>query len=228
MIKVEEGAQQTNAYQENRNLLLEDAHADSIPGLEIEANDVRCTHGATVGQVDRDQLFYLMARGLSRAEAERLSCAASSGPARPRRAGAGARGPRRGARGADPSGVGSASRPSPRARRSAPSSAPSRSPSTRTGPRSTPGTSSGAPASTSRVAHLLLSRPPGEPRDQARARSGSSRTDRDLVQRGEGVHSLGSTLELPGRLCAAQHEHGEQRALSGESRRSLRRAGAGT
>jgi Fe-S cluster assembly protein SufD len=43
-----------------------------IPGLEILANDVRCTHGATVGQVDRDQLFYLMARGLSRAEAERL------------------------------------------------------------------------------------------------------------------------------------------------------------
>jgi Fe-S cluster assembly protein SufD len=73
MIKVEKDAQRTNAYQENRNLLLsERAHADSIPGLEIEANDVRCTHGATVGQVDRDQLFYLMARGLSRGEAERL------------------------------------------------------------------------------------------------------------------------------------------------------------
>jgi len=73
MIKVEKDAQRTNAYQENRNLLLSDeAHADSIPGLEIEANDVRCTHGATVGQVDRDQLFYLMARGLSRGEAERL------------------------------------------------------------------------------------------------------------------------------------------------------------
>jgi len=73
MIKVEKNAQRTNAYQENRNLLLsEKAHADSIPGLEIEANDVRCTHGATVGQVDRDQLFYLMARGLSRGEAERL------------------------------------------------------------------------------------------------------------------------------------------------------------
>jgi Fe-S cluster assembly protein SufD len=73
MIKVEKEAQRTNAYQENRNLLLsEKAHADSIPGLEIEANDVRCTHGATVGQVDRDQLFYLMARGLSRGEAERL------------------------------------------------------------------------------------------------------------------------------------------------------------
>jgi len=73
MIKVEKDAQRTNAYQENRNLLLSDkAHADSIPGLEIEANDVRCTHGATVGQVDRDQLFYLMARGLSRGEAERI------------------------------------------------------------------------------------------------------------------------------------------------------------
>jgi Fe-S cluster assembly protein SufD len=73
MIRVEEGAQKTNAYQENRNLLLsKTAHADSIPGLEILANDVRCTHGATLGQVDREQLFYLMTRGLPRAEAERL------------------------------------------------------------------------------------------------------------------------------------------------------------
>jgi Fe-S cluster assembly protein SufD len=73
MIRVEEGAQKTNAYQENRNLLLsKTAHADSIPGLEILANDVRCTHGATLGQVDREQLFYLMTRGLTRAEAERL------------------------------------------------------------------------------------------------------------------------------------------------------------
>ena len=73
MIRVEEDAQKTNAYQENRNLLLSpDAHADSIPGLEIEANDVRCTHGATVSQVDRDEIFYCMARGLSRGEAERL------------------------------------------------------------------------------------------------------------------------------------------------------------
>jgi len=73
MIRVEEDAQKTNAYQENRNLLLSpDAHADSIPGLEIEANDVRCTHGATVSQVDREELFYCMARGLSRGEAERL------------------------------------------------------------------------------------------------------------------------------------------------------------
>jgi Fe-S cluster assembly protein SufD len=73
MIRVEPDAQKTNAYQENRNLMLSaQAHADSIPGLEILANDVRCTHGATLGQVDREQLFYLMARGLSRAEAERL------------------------------------------------------------------------------------------------------------------------------------------------------------
>jgi Fe-S cluster assembly protein SufD len=73
MIRVEADAQKTNAYQENRNLLLSpQAHADSIPGLEIEANDVRCTHGATVSQVDRDELFYCMARGLSRGEAERL------------------------------------------------------------------------------------------------------------------------------------------------------------
>ena len=73
MIRVEPDAQKTNAYQENRNLLLSaDAHADSIPGLEIHANDVRCTHGATLGQVDREQLFYLMSRGLSRSEAERL------------------------------------------------------------------------------------------------------------------------------------------------------------
>jgi Fe-S cluster assembly protein SufD len=73
MIHVEKQAQRTNAYQENRNLMLSPTtHAVPIPGLEILANDVRCTHGATVGQVDREQLFYLMARGLSRAEAERL------------------------------------------------------------------------------------------------------------------------------------------------------------
>jgi Fe-S cluster assembly protein SufD len=73
MIRVERDAQKTNAYQENRNLMLSpQTHAVPIPGLEILANDVRCTHGATVGQVDREQLFYLMARGLPRAEAERL------------------------------------------------------------------------------------------------------------------------------------------------------------
>ena len=73
MIRVEPDAQKTNAYQENRNLLLSSqAHADSIPGLEIMANDVRCTHGATISPVNRDELFYAMARGLSRAAAERL------------------------------------------------------------------------------------------------------------------------------------------------------------
>ena len=73
MIRVEEDAQRTNAYQECRNLMLSPkTHAVPIPGLEILANDVRCTHGATVGRVDREQLFYLMARGLPRAEAERL------------------------------------------------------------------------------------------------------------------------------------------------------------
>src|SRR5437879_1253322 len=73
MLHYEQESQNTNSYQKNRNRLLsKEAHADSIPGLEILANDVRCTHGATLGQVDREQLFYLMARGLSRAEAERL------------------------------------------------------------------------------------------------------------------------------------------------------------
>jgi len=73
MIRVEEGAQKTNAYQECRNLMLSPTtHSVPIPGLEILANDVRCTHGATVGRVDREQLFYLMARGLPRPEAERL------------------------------------------------------------------------------------------------------------------------------------------------------------
>jgi len=73
MIRVEQDAQKTNAYQENRNLLLSPkAHADSIPGLEILANDVRCTHGATVSPVNRDELFYAMARGLTRPDAERL------------------------------------------------------------------------------------------------------------------------------------------------------------
>jgi Fe-S cluster assembly protein SufD len=73
MIRVEEDAQKTNAYQECRNLMLSPTtHAVPIPGLEILANDVRCTHGATVGRVDREQLFYLMARGLPRPEAERL------------------------------------------------------------------------------------------------------------------------------------------------------------
>ena len=73
MIKVDPGAQRTDAFQESRNLLLtEGAHADAIPGLEIEANDVRCTHAATVARLDEGQLFYLQSRGLNRAEAQRL------------------------------------------------------------------------------------------------------------------------------------------------------------
>lgn len=72
-INVVPGAQKTDAYQANRNLVLgREARADSIPGLEIEANDVRCTHGATVGTVDAEQLFYLMSRGLSRGEAVKI------------------------------------------------------------------------------------------------------------------------------------------------------------
>jgi Fe-S cluster assembly protein SufD len=73
MIKVDPGAQQTDAFQESRNLLLSPrAHADAIPGLEILANDVRCTHAAAIAQVDKDQLFYLMSRGLPRDQATRL------------------------------------------------------------------------------------------------------------------------------------------------------------
>ncbi len=73
LIQVSEGAQRTDAYQANRNLLLSDqARADSIPGLEILANDVRCTHGATIGYVDEEQMYYLMARGLPANVAQRL------------------------------------------------------------------------------------------------------------------------------------------------------------
>jgi Fe-S cluster assembly protein SufD len=73
MIKVDPGAQQTDAFQECRNLLLSKrAHADAIPGLEILANDVRCTHAAAIAQIDKEQLFYLRARGLGEAVATRL------------------------------------------------------------------------------------------------------------------------------------------------------------
>jgi len=73
MIYVAPGAQITDGYQANRNLLLsENARADSIPGLEILADDVRCSHGATVGQLEAEPIFYLMSRGLPRDIAERL------------------------------------------------------------------------------------------------------------------------------------------------------------
>ncbi len=73
MIYVAPGAQKTDGYQANRNLLLSpQARADSIPGLEICADDVRCTHGATVGKLEEEPLFYLRARGMPPWEAERL------------------------------------------------------------------------------------------------------------------------------------------------------------
>jgi len=73
MIRVDPDAQRTDAFQESRNLLLSDgAHADAIPGLEIEANNVRCTHAATIARLDAEQIYYLMSRGLARPAAERL------------------------------------------------------------------------------------------------------------------------------------------------------------
>lgn len=73
MIYVAPGAQKTDGYQANRNLVLsKTARADSIPGLEIMADDVRCTHGATVGQLEQEHIFYLLTRGMPRPEAEKL------------------------------------------------------------------------------------------------------------------------------------------------------------
>ena len=67
------GAQKTDAFQECRNLLLsKKAHADAIPGLEIEADDVRCTHAAAIAQLDKDQVYYLRSHGLSEHAAQRL------------------------------------------------------------------------------------------------------------------------------------------------------------
>ena len=72
-IIVDPGAQKTDAFQESRNLLISKrAHADAIPGLEIQANDVRCTHAAAVAQVDPEQLFYLRSHGLEDEVAKRL------------------------------------------------------------------------------------------------------------------------------------------------------------
>lgn len=73
MIYVAPDAQKTDGYQANRNLILsENARADSIPGLEILADDVRCTHGATVGKLEEEPIFYLKSRGIPQKEAERL------------------------------------------------------------------------------------------------------------------------------------------------------------
>jgi Fe-S cluster assembly protein SufD len=72
-IIVDPGAQKTDAFQESRNLLLSKrAHADAIPGLEIQANDVRCTHAAAIAQVDPEQLYYLRSHGLPESDAKRL------------------------------------------------------------------------------------------------------------------------------------------------------------
>jgi Fe-S cluster assembly protein SufD len=73
LIKVGEGAHRTDAYQKVRNLILSDeAEACSMPGLEILADDVRCTHGATSGELNADELFYLAARGIPAAQGRRL------------------------------------------------------------------------------------------------------------------------------------------------------------
>jgi Fe-S cluster assembly protein SufD len=73
LIVVDPDAQKTDAYQSNRNLMLsDDAEAHSLPGLEIQANDVRCTHGATTSRVDADQLYYLQSRGIPPAPAHEL------------------------------------------------------------------------------------------------------------------------------------------------------------
>ena len=73
LIKVEPGAHRTDAYQKVRNLLLSDeAEANSLPGLEILADDVRCTHGATSGQIEQEELFYLKSRGISERAAQAL------------------------------------------------------------------------------------------------------------------------------------------------------------
>jgi len=73
IIRVHPKAQQSDAYQTNRNLLLsEEASADTLPNLEIAADDVKCSHGATVGQLDEDSLFYIMSRGIPQERAERL------------------------------------------------------------------------------------------------------------------------------------------------------------
>jgi Fe-S cluster assembly protein SufD len=73
LIRVHPKAQRTDAYQTNRNLILSDgARADSLPNLEIQADDVRCSHAATVGQLDEEEVFYLLSRGIPKTEAVRL------------------------------------------------------------------------------------------------------------------------------------------------------------
>jgi Fe-S cluster assembly protein SufD len=73
LIRIDKDARNCEAYQENRNLMLSDGPlADTIPELEILNEDVKCSHGATVGPVDQDELFYLQTRGIPREEATRI------------------------------------------------------------------------------------------------------------------------------------------------------------
>ena len=73
-IKTDKQAQQSNAYQQNDNLLLsQKAHVDTKPELEIIANDVKCSHGATIGRLNEDELYYIQSRGVSRDEAYQLA-----------------------------------------------------------------------------------------------------------------------------------------------------------
>jgi Fe-S cluster assembly protein SufD len=73
LIRVHPKAQRTDAYQTNRNLVLSaKARADSLPNLEIQADDVRCSHAATVGELDQEEIFYLLSRGIPKGEAIRL------------------------------------------------------------------------------------------------------------------------------------------------------------
>lgn len=73
MVKIEPGAQQSHAYQKNQNIVLSsDVFVESEPFLEIEANDVFCTHGSTTGRLSQDQLYYMQSRGLSKSAAEEM------------------------------------------------------------------------------------------------------------------------------------------------------------
>ncbi|HZK16680.1 MAG TPA: SufD family Fe-S cluster assembly protein, partial [Anaerolineaceae bacterium] len=73
MIYVDPEAQKTDAFQTNKNLVLDNlADVKSVPGLEIHANDVKCSHGATVGKIDPEEFYYLQTRGIPQKEAEKL------------------------------------------------------------------------------------------------------------------------------------------------------------
>ncbi|MBI3872944.1 MAG: SufD family Fe-S cluster assembly protein, partial [candidate division Zixibacteria bacterium] len=81
LIRIDDKADYCEAYQENRNLILSPgAKAETIPELEILNNEVRCTHGATIGKIDPQEVFYLQSRGLDRGEAVRLIVAGFVGP----------------------------------------------------------------------------------------------------------------------------------------------------